>query len=426
MGADVVGAGAHPPRNFVPAPGCYGKMATARSLTAIAVLLALLAGDALASAPVDKPQLVSRASGRLGAPSAYANGGSIDGRGRRVVFLSPGFGGQRAGIFLRDLARNRTRRLGEGSNPVIDAAGDRIAFGVDARVYALDLRGGRRILVSTPGRPDRGKRPGGISGGESISGTGRYVAFASTCPDLLRDAHGPASTARLNMGQVYVRDLRSRRTVLVSRAAGAGGAIGDEESSDPSISADGRFVAFASEAAGLVPGHGRSAAVYVRDLRSESLRLVSDGAGNPSLSADGRYLAFELNRPGRPETIVVEDLKTGASVEPTRFARTPIQVGYGSQPTLSPDARFLAFRGGLNRAGLQKLFLVDLRAHRVRIGPAVGNEGETRLGFSRGGRFLVFDDYVQNVPGRESSEPVTESGEVYRLRNPFAKGPSRA
>jgi hypothetical protein len=384
--------------------------------------LALLPGAARAAAPL----VVSRADGRHGAPSAAANWGSIDGRGQRVVFLSAGLGGRPAGIYVRDVRSKRTRRLGEGSTPVIDAAGDRVAFGVDARVYALDLRSGRRILVSAPARPNRGKRRGGISGGQALSGSGRYVAFTSTCPDLLRGAHGPASWARLSLGQVYVRDLILRRTVLVSRAAGAGGAIGDGESSDPSISAGGRLVAFTSEAGNLIPGHGRSLAVYVRDLRSGSLRLVSDAARNPSLSADGRYVAFELGRFGRPEAIVVKDLRTGASVDPTRFSRTPIHVGYGSEPVLSPDGRFLAFRGGLSQLGLQKLYVVDLRARRVRIGPAVGTEGETRLAFSRGGRFLVFDDYVQNVPGRESGEPVTESGEVYRLRNPFVTGPSRS
>lgn len=55
----------------------------------------------------------------------------------------------------------------------------------------------------------------------------------------------------------------------------------------------------------------------------------------------------------------------------------------------------------------------------MRSGPPVGIEHLTRLDFSSGGRFLVFDDYAENIPGRESGEPATSSGEVYRLRNPF-------
>ena len=77
----------------------------------------------------------------------------------------------------------------------------------------------------------------------------------------------------------------------------------DGSSSDPAISRDGRYVAFASEATNLVPGdRNRSADVFLRDLRTHSAVLVSRSAsggaangrsGNPVVSADGRFVAFQ-------------------------------------------------------------------------------------------------------------------------------------
>ena len=79
-----------------------------------------------------------------------------------------------------------------------------------------------------------------------------------------------------------------------------------EYSGDPSISADGRYVAFMSDASNLVPGDTNgNADIFVYDRQTDSIERVSvasDGTeGNsksisPSLSADGRYVAFRLLR----------------------------------------------------------------------------------------------------------------------------------
>ena len=89
------------------------------------------------------------------------------------------------------------------------------------------------------------------------------------------------------------------RRVSVSSA----GAEGNNSSYDPSISADGRFVAFHSDASNLVAGDGNGTSdVFVRDRATGKTRRVSvssagaEGNGasyNPSISADGRFVAFE-------------------------------------------------------------------------------------------------------------------------------------
>jgi Tol biopolymer transport system component len=128
----------------------------------------------------------------------------------------------------------------------------------------------------------------------SISANGRYVAFTSKATNLVgRDDH--------QVEDVFVRDLKKHRTILVSRAAGARGAPGSGDSSRAAISADGRYVAFQSYASNLGP-HDNPAFldVFVKDLRTGKVFLASRGDGapadapsaSPSISPDGRYVAF--------------------------------------------------------------------------------------------------------------------------------------
>ena len=127
----------------------------------------------------------------------------------------------------------------------------------------------------------------------SISADGRYVAFHSSASNLVAgDANGSQD--------VFVRDLQSGTTTLVSVADGGG--AGNNSSYYPSISADGRYVAFWSYASNLVAGDTNNRPdVFMRDVQSDTTTLVSvadgGGAGNfdsyyPSISADGRYVAF--------------------------------------------------------------------------------------------------------------------------------------
>jgi Tol biopolymer transport system component len=127
----------------------------------------------------------------------------------------------------------------------------------------------------------------------SVSADGRYVAFSSYATDLVPgDGNGT--------GDVFVRDRVSRTTVRVS--VDSAGLDADAESWSPSVSADGRYVAFTSDATDLVPGDTNGVAdVFVRNLRTGVTVRVSVPAGGgqadgtcdgPSLSADGRIVAF--------------------------------------------------------------------------------------------------------------------------------------
>jgi Tol biopolymer transport system component len=142
------------------------------------------------------------------------------------------------------------------------------------------------------------QRPDGASFGPSLSADGRYVAFTSTAS--LDEAGVRLSSGRA-IASVYVRDTQLGVTERVSVCAG--GTQPDARSGDPAITPDGRYVAFASDATNLVPGdRNRSADIFLRDLRTRSTTLISRGAGggaangpsgNPVVSSDARFVAFQ-------------------------------------------------------------------------------------------------------------------------------------
>ena len=162
-----------------------------------------------------------------------------------------------------------------------------------ADVFRIAWRGDTPpVLVSVD--VENGKAAPGDSGAPSISGDGRYVAFRSNAGDGLVDADTGSGR------QVYVRDVTARRTEWLTPDAGGGPSDGEADA--PSISADGRMVAFSSTATDLVPGDANGQPdVFVRDRTAGTTSLVSvdlDGtssagaSGQPSISADGRIVAF--------------------------------------------------------------------------------------------------------------------------------------
>lgn len=169
-------------------------------------------------------------------------------------------------------------------------------------VFVRDRRLGTTELVSTPlGAPEFHLG----SWGGSISADGRCVAFVSSATNLV-----PGDTN--GVWDVFVRDLLLGTTERVS--VGPGGAQSNGTSFPPSISADGRYVAFASGGTTLVPGI-TSGGVFVRDRRAgttEFASFTSTGVqpngtcDEPSISSQGRYVVFR----GSASNLVPNDTNT--------------------------------------------------------------------------------------------------------------------
>jgi Tol biopolymer transport system component len=210
---------------------------------------------------------------------------------------------------------------GEGSNgsshsPEISDDGRVIVFssvatnlvdGVDANgmledVYAMDTSSGtvRRISVDTAG-----KQPStGFSFSPTISGDGRVIAFTSSAP-LTPSTGRPSAPTGLAAGfalrQVYVRDENTKTTTQIS--VGENGEWPDGASVRPAVSADGRYVAFTSEATRLVKNDtNRVADVFLHDRTTATTRIVTHGSDGrpangrstaPAISSDGRFIVLQ-------------------------------------------------------------------------------------------------------------------------------------
>jgi Tol biopolymer transport system component len=157
-------------------------------------------------------------------------------------------------------------------------------------VFVRDVVGGETTRVSFVGLYTEGN---GASDAPAISSDGRYVAFESLASNLVIEDFN-AST------DIFVRDLVAKQTWRVSVDD-----IGDEGNDDsrwPSISSDGRYVAFESVASDLVTGDTNAVSdIFVHDSVSDATWRVSvdseggqaDGPSErPSLSADAFYVAF--------------------------------------------------------------------------------------------------------------------------------------
>jgi Tol biopolymer transport system component len=313
-----------------------------------------------------------------GDPDGHSTFPSISADGQYVAFRSnatdlvQGDGGPSSDVFVRDLVAGTTVRASvdtEGGDPdgqsggyglSINADGRYVAFSSSATdliqgdgngtedIFVRDLVAGTTVRASVD---TGGGDPDSYSYSPAMSADGRYVAFYSFASDLVQDDQN-------GYADVFVRDLVAGTTVRASIDAKDGDP--DGVSFDPSINADGRYVAFTSEAPDLVAGDGNGTFdVFVRDLvAGTTVRASVDAGGgdpnrdssDPSISADGRYVAFsswafDLVADDGNEIfdVFVRDLVAGTTV------RASVDTGGGdpnagsTAPSISAQGRYVAY-----------------------------------------------------------------------------------
>ncbi len=214
------------------------------------------------------------------------------------------------------------------------------------RLVALDNNGGQA--------PHKSRTSGAIP---VTSAEGRYVVFSTESALVPHDVNGT--------DDVYLRDMEARTTTLVSVTRR--GVQGNDYSFEPSISANGRYVAFTTWSTTLFRGddNGSALDVVVKDLRTGKLRLVSRTTGgaqvrqnsfSPVISGNGRYVLFQSfgrfngTDDDRREDIYLHDLET----------RVTQQASVDSRGRDLP-ARYLA--GGISHTGRYVTFGDDNNAY---------------------------------------------------------------
>jgi subtilisin family serine protease/Tol biopolymer transport system component len=307
---------------------------------------------------------------------------------------------------------------------VVSADGRWVAFGSHATnlvsgdtegfrdIFLADRQTGEIVRVS---QTQAGAGARGDSGAVAISGDGRFVAFVCSAGNLTSgDSNG--------QDDVFVWDRETRQVELASVRQGTR-TSGNAGSDSPSISADGQLVAFASDASNLVTSDTNQARdVFVRDrARSTTERLSVTSTGSqargsseaPSISADGRFVAFHsgANNLVLPDgnqswDVFVRDRTTGRT-EGVSLSGD----GDSVFPSISGDGRLVLFHSlGDNFDGQTSdewlgVFLYDREAKRtVRVSRAPGAATSVGNSFadviSANGRFAtITTEALDLAPG---------------------------
>jgi Tol biopolymer transport system component len=256
----------------------------------------------------------------------------------------------------------------------------------------------------------------------AVSEDGQYVAFQSDAPlDPPDDNQG---------SDVFVRDRLNGTTERVS--VSSSGQQGNGGSWEPSISGDGRYVAFTSGARNFAPGSDYGGAnVFVRDRLTGSTELVSantsgttdnSSGGSPAISRDGRYVAFVSgasnlvanDNNGQPD-VFVRDRVLGVTERVSVDSSGTEANGYShTMATISGDGSFVAFESDATNLvagdtnGTRDIFLRTRQAgttERVSVNSqGTQSDGASRwAALSANGRYVLFDSSATNLVASDTN-----------------------
>jgi Tol biopolymer transport system component len=386
-------------------------------------------------------------------------GGAVSSDGRFVVFTSPATGlvpGDTAGtfdVFLRDRQRGITRLVSVNSAEVkANAASGPVSISADGRFIVFDSVASNLVGNDTNGQLDiflRDRTKGitrriSVNSAEvqgnagsydaSISPDGRFVVFSSDAANLV----GNDTNA---VGDVFIRDRMHGTTRRISLNSAE--VEGNASSVGGRISADGRLVVFRSLAANLVAGDTNAVLdVFLRDRGTGRTRRLSmssagvqanDESDDPRISGDGRFVVFESNA----TNLVPGDVNGTWDVFIRNLAARRTKLvsvnsaelrgnGASLDAGISAAGRYVVFSSGSTNLvgadtnGSNDIFVRDRRGGTTRrvsltVGGAESNGPNSTPSISSNGRFVVWVSASTNLV----------SGDTNGYDDVFIRGPLR-
>jgi Tol biopolymer transport system component len=277
----------------------------------------------------------------------------------------------------------------------------------------------KRVSVNS-----NGAQANGGSFGPGISANGRLVVFGSASTNLVSgDTNG--------QDDVFVRDTQTHKTRRISVSSTGAQADGGSYAYPPTISNDGRYVAFTSDATNLVSGDTNGASdVFVRDLKLQKTRRVAvsstgaqgtDNSTAPIISGNGGSVVFSSSAsnlvPGDTngkEDVFVRNLNTHKTSRVSISSTGTQADGFSAQPTISADGHLVGFDsfatnlvpGDAN--GETDVFTRDVKAHKTRLVSVSstgthGNSASFAPSISADGRFVGFVSQASNLVGGDTN-----------------------
>ncbi|HEY8118203.1 MAG TPA: Ig-like domain-containing protein [Methylophilaceae bacterium] len=300
-------------------------------------------------------------------------------------------------------------------------------------VYLKDLSTGQLTLVDPLVFNSFSQDISSAGFDEAISADGRYIAYENT-------------TDPSGISQVMVFNTQTHALVNASSDSSGTAANGDSGSNagsgssagvNLSISADGRFVAFASDATNLVAHDTNDVSdVFVKDLSDGTITRVSESStgvqGNwysfhPAISDDGKFLVFESQASslvtatngfsaGSFDDVYLRDLTTGATTAISLKTLTGPINGSGSNPDISADGRYIVFDSSGKYVSADNNDHEDIyRYDRVTNTYAlvstastgtVANGDSTHASISEDGRYIAFQSNASNLVANDNNDAI--------------------
>jgi hypothetical protein len=349
---------------------------------------------------------------------------------------------------------------GDAFGPAVSADGRYVAFSskstnmvpgqVDANndydVFLYDQIAGTTTLVShTAGSATTTGNNGSFSPA-GISSDGRFIVYTSSATDLV--------TGQTGTGQnIFVFDRTTGQNTLVSHAAGLATTAGNADSSEPVISKDGNFIAYASAASNLITGEtnvDNNTDVFLYDRVHDITVLVSHAASSASTTGDqfsdrpiiddtGSVVAFrsaatdlvtgESNVDTGGNDVYRYDAVSGTNSLVSHTAATVTTTGnnFSQGASLSGDGRFVAYysaatdlvAGATDTNGVPDVFLYDATTHanalvsHTAAAPLSAATGSANNGGSfgpvisdDGSTIAYYSDATSQVSGLTTSTPL--------------------
>lgn len=317
-------------------------------------------------------------------------------------------------------------RVGSSRNPGLAARGAKwsaLALATYGLAASAAAQGATRLVSAASAT----QQANGSSGGGELSADGRFVAFLSVASNLVPGDVG-------GIADVFVRDLQTG--AIARESVSSAGVAANMNCWKPELSGDGRFVVFVSGSSNLVPGYvPNSFELFVRDRAASTTAVVSYGLGGvesdrgvvvpnfvgPSISHDGRFVAFVspstnlvVGDTNASSDVFVRDLLTGGIERVPALPGGVEPNGYATDVDLSADGRWVVFTsvasnlvaGDVN--GASDVFAYDRSTGALTIvsATAIGDRGSANSDqgvVSADGQWVAFTSAATNFASTHSS-----------------------
>lgn len=323
-----------------------------------------------------------------------------------------------------------------GMAPDISANGQYVVFGSSASnlttddsngfmsdIFIYDVRNKSTRLLSKASDGTQGNNSSQFS---AISNDGQFVAFSSSASNLTANDTN-------NAMDVFLHDRKTAKTSRVSLSSAGEQAETGISNGIVGISGNGQYVVFSSYSSNLVAGDTVSDDVFLRDTKAGTTTWVSravrqtgfDGQSRfPSISNDGRYIAFQSGSSKLVDDdtddvnsdIFIYDRVNKKSTKITRNAN-----GNSILPTISANGNFVGFISQASNLvdndtnGTWDTFVYDRQSNtttRINITPQdLQSAGDPLLILSRpdlsaDGRFIGFESAAKDLSGNDTDNVV--------------------